>query len=222
MKRILIGCLRLVLGTLLLWFTVIVAQSFFRLSWQFSDRATMLWCLGGAVVGSLLFSQFHFTPVYVFGHELTHWVLAKLFCRRTSRFTVHLNSGSVRVDNPNIVIILGPYILPIYMLLLMSFYGLIGLAAVWSRPAVLTAAVLFGLAYAYHLVMTVVALSQHQPDLQFNGPVFSLIFIIFFNLLFLYLGIALAEGHGVEALKISGQLLQEQASWLLTRIKAMF
>lgn len=61
------------------------------------------------------------------------------------------------------------------------------------------------------MVLTVVALLANQPDLKFNGPCFSLMFIVFFNLLFLYLGLTLAGGCPREGLLLVWDTLKAHA-----------
>ena len=64
---------------------------------------------GGAfVVGLPLFCFLRLNSLYVFGHELTHWVMAKIFLRKTGRFQSGKNAGAVEVENPNVWIILAP------------------------------------------------------------------------------------------------------------------
>lgn len=211
MKKFGIFLCKFVLGVVLAWLCAVLCQCFFQLRLSFSDRERMIWCVAGSAVASLFFMKFKLIPVYVFGHELTHWAVAKLFLRRTSKFTVHFSHGSVRVERPNIWIVLGPYILPIYMLLFLLVSQLLQLMMPFSRDVQLGCSAAVGILYAYHLVLTIVALSQNQPDLKISGPCFSFIFIIFFNLLFLYLGIALAGNNLRHALELAWCIIQNHA-----------
>lgn len=211
MKRLGWFVLRLAAGLLLAWVGVALVQSLVEVRLSFSDREVMLWCFGGSAVGALVFMRFRLVPVYVFGHELTHWLVAKAFRRRTSRFTVRFSSGSVRVERPNIWIVLGPYILPLYMLLFLGVYQAVRVCVSLPREVQLGCAAAIGALYAYHLVLTVVALLANQPDLKFNGPCFSLMFIVFFNLLFLYLGLTLAGGCPREGLLLVWDTLKAHA-----------
>ena len=202
MKKFLTWLAHFVLGTLLLYICFITILSFFRLPFFQSSMESLLWPLIGAVGGTIFFLHFRLTPIYVFGHELTHWLIAKIFRRKTSKFTVHFNSGSVRVQNPNIWIVLGPYIFPIYMLLWLIGLGITSCFTVFSTNVQLICSAIVGVLYAYHVLMTIVALSHSQPDLKFNGVVFSMVFIITFNVLFLYFGIAIATQQALYALQL--------------------
>ena len=202
MKKFLTWLVHFILGTLLLFLSTVIVVSFFSLHLFQNCSESLLWMLIGAVGGTLFFLHFHLTPLYVLGHELTHWLIAKLFRRRTSRFTVHLNSGSVRVENPNIWITLGPYIFPFYMLLWLAVVFVVSFFSFFTPTVSLACSAVVGVLYAYHVLMTIVALSRNQPDLKFNGVVFSMVFIITFNLLFLYLAIAIATQQILPALQL--------------------
>ncbi|MGI5925065.1 MAG: hypothetical protein ACOX9E_14050 [Lentisphaeria bacterium] len=162
------------------------------------------------LAGLPLFSFLRLNSLYVFGHELTHWVMAKLFLRKTGRFQSGKNAGAVEVENPNVWIILAPYVLPFYLLVVIGFYGLIMLIAKGSiHPvAVIVFAVLIGLSYAYHLVMTVFALRSGQADLKIKGKIFSLMMVITGNLLFVFMALIVATRQWRAGFKaLSHQLL---------------
>jgi hypothetical protein len=135
-----------------------------------------------------------FIRVYVVGHEMTHWLAAKVFRRKTSGFKVSKTTGSVRIERPNMWIILAPYFIPIYTIiwiLTVKFAGL-WFTAPWA-PIVLYGGV--GITYAYHIVMTVFALSKSQSDLRFYGHIFSLCLIIMINISILYGGLSFFSGN---------------------------
>lgn len=153
----------------------------------------------GLLVGGVLFSfisKFH--PVYVFGHEFTHWLVAKCFRRRTQGFRVGLREGKVDIENPNLWITLAPYFVPIY-----SVFWLLGLGlwALFAEEPPWYAPVLFaglGFSYAYHLVMTVYAIRQDQPDLKCHGRFFSFGLILWLNAALLGWGLALVSAQPAE------------------------
>ena len=216
MKIFLTWLSHFIIGTLLLIICEITIISFFYIPYIISE--SLIWMLIGAIVSPLFFLHFHLTPLYVFGHELTHWLIAKLFRRRTSKFTVHFDSGSVRVVNPNIWITLGPYIFPIYMLLWLAVYGVASFFMTFTPNIRLASSAVVGILYAYLVYMTIVALSHNQPDLQFNGVVFSLVFIFTFNVLFLYLGIAISMQQAIPALKLLWETAYNQFNFLNSKV----
>ena len=93
----------------------------------------------------------------------------------------------------NIWIILGPYFIPFYMLFILGIYGTVLLFnpnfPAWVDFII---AVVIGLSYAYHVILTCIAISNGQQDLKINGVIFSLSLIIVCNVFFIYLGLMLA------------------------------
>ncbi len=142
--------------------------------------------LAAFAAGLVLFSFLPLKPIYILGHELTHWLTAKLFRRRTGAFHWGLQSGSIAVDAPNGAIILAPYCIPFYFLLalgILAFCTLLRPAWAADSRFLMGAAVLLGLCYAYHLALTARALWHGQSDLRHCGVPLSLLFILGFNLL---------------------------------------
>jgi hypothetical protein len=160
------------------------------------DSRTMFWpALAGFVVAELfLLSGIRFIRLYVVGHELTHWVAAKLFRRRTGRFLAAARSGSVEVENPNVFIILAPYVIPAYTLVLVGVYGVVG---IWVDPIPDWGVALFcgglGATYAFHLTLTLLALQRGQEDLRLCGPVFSLGLILLGNVVLVFLAMVVVD-----------------------------
>ena len=166
--------------------------------------------------GLLFFYFFRFPAVYVFAHELTHFLVAKLFRRRTGRFTLGNLQGSVQVDNPNAWIVLAPYFIPFYVIVAMGIFGLTQLFVFPSPPwAVLVFAFVVGLAYAYHCLMTVVAISHTQADLHIFGPTFSMALILVCNSAILLFAILLASAQWSRAWTIFSTLAMRQGQSLL-------
>ncbi|NMA43743.1 MAG: hypothetical protein GX946_10240 [Oligosphaeraceae bacterium] len=141
------------------------------------------------LLGFIIFTKVsRLTPVYVFGHEATHWLLAKLFRKKTGRFRCSLDQGYVEIDRPNVWIILGPYFLPFYFLIFTGLWGLINL--LWPNFMLSyypIGAAILGLSYSYHLVLTYTALKKGQQDLRINGACFSISLIVCINLLLFFL-----------------------------------
>jgi hypothetical protein len=172
----------LLLTYALIW-AVLEAAAFFpkdRLTWFFA---------GGFLIGSAIFTMFsHLTPLYVFGHEATHWIVAKLFRKETGKFRCRGNSGYVEIRNPNVWIILAPYFIPFYFLLVTGIWGLFDLLLPGKlTPCYPWLSGLLGLTYSYHLVLTFIALGKGQKDLKHEGTVFSLALILAMNALFFFL-----------------------------------
>ena len=172
----------------------------------------------GFCSGLLVFSLLStFTQTYIFGHELTHWLVAKLFRRRTTGLRIGKGEGSVRVERPNILIVLAPYFLPLYTLILIIFANLLEVVLKddWVRY-LLYAGV--GFTYAYHAVMTTLALSKKQLDLKLYGPFFSLCLILTINSFILFVGIVWFSrdfSNGWSILKDSYQYQWQLFTWII-------
>lgn len=154
------------------------------------------WFCGGFAAGGVIFSIWRLPGIYVFGHELTHWLAAKCLFHKTGRLQLSWRSGRIEVPEPNTAIILAPYCLPIYFILSAGLTAFITL--VWpAAPQLfqLAAAVWLGLCYSYHIVLTIVALTRAQEDLTYCGIPLSWALILFCNLLFFYVVMVFVSGQ---------------------------
>lgn len=174
------------------------------------------WILCGAAAGILLFAMFRLTPLYIVGHEMTHWLAAKLTGCPTGRIQLGLRKGFVEVQGGGGFVSLAPYVFPFYAVLwggMVAFLSLLPLDyPAWARPAALA---LLGGAWAYHLVLTVYALRMGQSDLEFWGKIPSLAFILAGNLLFLFVLLALASPAPQDLWRIPWETLRESIRTLL-------
>ena len=142
-----------------------------------------------ALVAAVVFYYVRLNPIYVFGHESTHWLVAKLTGHKTGRFVCKRSQGYVEIDNPGLLITLSPYFIPLYFLLLCGLASLWGtlfpqLSPNWLKQAVAVALVV---SLTYHFVLTAIALRHGQSDLKRFGVCFSLALVIALNFVFLYL-----------------------------------
>ncbi len=185
--------IKILLGVGLVSVILAFSQALLILPIRFQSRA-MFFVILGLAVGFILFAAISpMMPMYVLGHEFTHWLIAKLFGRRTGRFRVGGDNGSVQVSNPNIWICLGPYFVPIYTLAWVLLWSLLH---VWYKPSWFPEALFLniGFSYAFHCVLTVKVLRSGQSDLEHYGHLFSMLLIIAVNLAVLYFVVALLSG----------------------------
>lgn len=176
--------------------------------------------------GALPFFAFvdRFQAFYVLGHELSHWLMAKLFLRKTGKLSsmkIRETGGSISVERPNVWIALAPYFIPFYafpcLLLFWTWRWSMGDGGdVWILPLFQAA---LGTSIAYHLWMTLWVIFDDQQDLVTYGRTFSICLIVFMNLLGLYLILHLYLGDILQAGLLLGQVVQEQflswSQWLL-------
>ena len=187
----------------LFWLSVMLAVTGCRVCIPFRLSHGAVVFLVAFAVGVFLFRWRKFSPVYVFGHEMTHWIVAKLFLKETGKFRVGMTKGSVEIADGNVWITLAPYIVPFYVLLAMGVFGLSQVFLYPSPPwAALAFVICAGLGYAYHCVLTVYAIGLSQSDLKVYGEFFSLSLIIAGNVLFLLLVLLLSNGQWRKAFDV--------------------
>jgi hypothetical protein len=154
--------------------------------------------------GLLLWHLSHvcgFNPVktYVFGHELSHALIARCYGGKILSFHFDRDGGYVETDKSNTLISLAPYLIPLYSILTLIFFGIVGLFLnlhqsysinyfylfyLPVKPSYLFACAL-GFTWAFHLHFTRRTLTIEQSDLLRNGEYFSILIIIFVNLVWL-------------------------------------
>ena len=71
----------------------------------------------GGALGLMLFGVSPLRPLYVIGHELTHWLAAKITFRKTGEIKLKWNQGYIEIIEPNGFIALAPYWVPFYFML---------------------------------------------------------------------------------------------------------
>lgn len=112
-------------------------------------------------------------------HELTHAFFALLFFRRVHSISASRKTGGyISIDSGNVIIALSPYIFPSTAIILL----LIKLILPMSLEIFLN--FFIGYVYAFHFVNLIKEFHPGQPDIRVSGYVQSLIFVIFFNILF--------------------------------------
>ena len=87
-------------------------------------------------------------------------------------------------NKSNLLIALSPYFVPFWSAIMLSVYGFISLVTEipYGEQGLL---VLLGGSWCFHIVWTVWMIPKDQPDLKEHGTFFSLMIIVFCNLLLL-------------------------------------
>lgn len=132
--------------------------------------------------------------VYVFGHELTHALWVVLMGGRVTRFRVGRDGGHIVTDRNNFWIALAPYFFPLYSLLAIGTYGLLGLFFNVQPYGRLLYAVI-GATWAFHFTFTCWMIPKKQTDLTDHGTFFSLVVIYLMNLALLSVMLVLASSE---------------------------
>jgi len=150
--------------------------------WFFSLGA-ILWTF--AFAGSLwVYGEPRLLRVYVFGHELTHAIMAKAMGGKVFDFKATRNGGYVVTDKTNFWIALAPYFWPLYSILVIAIYGA---TSVFYNLGDYTASLfaLLGVTWSFHFSFTLWMIPKGQTDLTAHGTFFSLVVIYLLNLILL-------------------------------------
>jgi hypothetical protein len=143
---------------------------------RMADRLTAvegLILLGGATA----YLSAHFLlrkpeRMYLWAHEFTHLIVAKLFLRRVHGFHITSRSGGkVVIDRTNVAIDLAPYVVPLYNVVALLPVVLVGGGVPHGRKIYLGAAAFL---FSMHLCFSVEGFIDGQPDVRRSGRVFSL------------------------------------------------
>jgi hypothetical protein len=202
------------------------------------------WFLFGTVSWSLIYSVFgrKLMICYVFAHEWTHVLVARLFGAKIYDVKVSAKGGYVETNKSNVFISLAPYVLPFYTLLFMGlclvmnqFIPLHQIQEIplwhWQFPFDYTKFYFtgIGITCGFHLSYTVATLKTEQTDLLRNGESFSLILIMTLNIYLL--AFLLVFASNVEANNAIATLQQTFSSavtmlhtaveWLATQTQSI-
>jgi hypothetical protein len=121
--------------------------------------------------------------MYLWAHELTHLLVAKLFLRDVRGFHITSRSGGkVVIDRTNVAIDLAPYAVPLYNVLALFPAALL----LGEHPYVIY--VYLGVAaflFTMHLHFSAEGFLDGQPDLRRSGRIFSAAVVLLFLLLWI-------------------------------------
>ncbi|MBQ7651873.1 MAG: hypothetical protein IJS15_12990 [Victivallales bacterium] len=219
MTKLLKMTIKFMVSLALLWLSLMLLIIGIRLCLPLRVSADVIFSGLAFIGGLILFGKQKFAPIYIFGHELTHWIVAKMFLRKTGRFRIGLKKGFVEVAGTNVWITLAPYIVPFYLMIVIGAFGLSQLF-VYPSPPWATMAFLFcsSLAYAYHCSLTMYAIGLSQSDLKMYGEFFSVSLIIAGNVLFLVLALLMCNGQWRRA----GDLFYWLCSWQGDKLRSLW
>ncbi|MBU4312117.1 MAG: hypothetical protein KJ706_05310 [Candidatus Omnitrophica bacterium] len=123
--------------------------------------------------------------LYVLGHELTHAVAAIFSGGKATKINVSGKGGSVRSTGPNVFVMLAPYLIPGYAVLLAILYFLLSFFIDVGRFSDLFI-FLIGFTLMLHLTYTSQSMREKQSDLIKSGYLFSISFIYIANLVIVF------------------------------------
>ena len=131
--------------------------------------------------------------MYLWAHEFTHLLVAKLFLRHVHGFHITSRSGGkVVINRTNVAIDLAPYVVPLYNIVALLPVTLVAEGTPHARKIYLGAAAFL---FAMHLCFSAEGFFDGQPDVRRSGRIFSLAVVLL--LLMLWTPILAAPGiHG--------------------------
>ena len=212
--------LKILLGLLLSWIGAMCALTAIHESLSLPGNWLCCTFIMAFIAGIFIFRKWRFVPFYVFGHEMTHFLTAKLFLKKTGKIKLHRTHGSVEVFDGNVWIVLAPYIVPFYAILAVAVYGLASLF-LQERLLDLVFAALAALGYAYHVVLTCHALKLQQSDLDVYGPFLSGSIIFSGNMLLILIAILVFSRTWKNALSYMQEITMVQADLVHSLIKCL-
>ncbi len=144
-----------------------------------SLKETMIFALSGFV----FFTIFYYVigqPVrtYIIAHELTHVIFAILTGRSVKKISFKRSNSYVKTSGTNVFISLGPYVLPLYSIIIILIYKLLYMFNGSSRLISVICYFIAGAGYSFHILSTLHYLKYDQPDMKRYGYFFSLTFVI--------------------------------------------
>lgn len=160
------------------FYFVLVSSSDLHVPWVFPAGFLL------AVLGFFLLPQAFRT--YVLGHELSHALAGLLMGARVGKMKVSREGGHVELTKTNFIISLAPYFFPFYTMLVIALWFGIGFFCDGSALVPLWVG-LIGLTWGFHIIYTLYMLTREQPDVVYNGRLFSYVMIYLANLFFVAL-----------------------------------
>ena len=128
--------------------------------------------------------------MYLWAHEFTHLIVAKLFLRHVHGFHITSRSGGkVVIDGTNVAIDLAPYAVPFYNVVALLPVTLANGGGRYAGKVYLGAAAFL---FMMHLCFSVEGFIDGQPDVRRSGRIFSLAVVLL--LLMLWTPILVAPG----------------------------
>jgi hypothetical protein len=151
----------------------------------------MFWSSAGFICFIFIFIVFG-APVksYVLEHELSHLLFAFLSGTKIKSISLKNRDAFVKTERVNLFIALAPYSVPLYTVLIVLLYKIVG---IFTVSALLDKLLyfLFGTTFSFHLVATFHYLQLDQPDVRRYGYFSSLILIITWSIIIISIIFAL-------------------------------
>ena len=192
--------------------------------------AAISFILGVAVYAGIHYRYYNFSRMYVFIHEMSHAVAAILCGIRIKDVHIGKESGYVKMSRTNTFVVLAPYFVPGYVVLVAMLYLLLNFFVDLTpyRQLVLFA---IGFFMAFHFIQTFHTLWEaDQPDLKLaGGKFFSCVSIVLANMLVLAIVLKILFPQAVDLYGSVRQVVQQTGTgariivnYILEKSKELF
>jgi hypothetical protein len=147
------------------------------------------------ILGALLYSMVHLLLfrldfLYILGHESMHAIATFCSGGKASNMKVSSKEGSVKTTTPNFFVILAPYLIPVYTVIIAALYFI---ASFFIDITKYSGVFIFliGFTFMLHLAYTAESIRGKQSDLIKTGYLSSISFIYIVNLVIVFFIISL-------------------------------
>ncbi len=167
-----------------LCYSVLLSLLYVLHSIKYSHNTVIIFFLG--MMCYFLIHVLFYRPIklYVYGHELVHALSAFLFGGKVKNMDIRKSSGSVTVSKINSFVILSPYFVPIYSLILIILWNI--LTYIFKLQVKQEIFIfLLGFTLMFHVMLTLYAVYVGQKDFEISGWLFSLVIVFIMNILVL-------------------------------------
>jgi hypothetical protein len=170
-------------------FVILVLEIF---SNSFLKSPEFICFLSGGVL-FLIFWIFYFSRRdnfwSILQHELTHAFFALFFFKKVHTISAsRQKGGKISIERGNFVIALAPYFFPLISIL----FGIIKLLMYPQYTLLFN--FMIGFSFIFFILNMFSTLHLNQTDIRDSGIIFSIVFIIFFNIFFLGLILYVIKG----------------------------
>lgn len=183
---------RFIISVLLIPACIAVTASFYKgiISIKYISESGLVFILGALAYSVLHLVLFKLDFLYVLGHELMHAIATLFSGGKVVRMKISGREGSVKTTTPNTFVMLAPYLMPGYTILIAILYFLLSFFMDVARYSGLFI-FLIGFSLMFHLAYTAQSIREKQSDLIKTGYLFSISFIYVVNLVIVFATITL-------------------------------
>jgi len=179
--------LRFIISILLMPVCVIITISFYNGIFSIKDvSASGLYFILGALFYSIVYLLlFRLDFLYIFGHESMHAFATFCSGGKASNMKVSSKEGSVKTTTPNFFVMLAPYLIPVYTVIIAALYFILSFFIDITKYSEVFM-FLIGFTLMLHLAYTAESIRGKQSDLIKSGYLSSISFIYIVNLVIVF------------------------------------